>query len=1325
MLCLPAKTTSNKVDWASSLSKYVARAYSKAQAEAHKEQFRRVDELRRQVAAASEARLEERTAADARALYVRYYKLLCSMEQRFEVAELRLTFPWRDAFQSGMRQGEADLRFERAAVLFNVASAVTFEAASQNRRSAEGIRRACKLFQEAAGVLHAVAALVGEAAWGASASVDLAPRTLATLASLMLAQAQRCFYEKAEQDAMSPKLLSKIAAQVALLYAEVLSALRAPPLSKHMGSHDGSWAAICEANHKMFGALAQFHAAAEHASDYQYGHQVARLTHAAALLGDAAKITARASVSAAVKQVYADALARVSFAYEQAKKDNETVYCEPVPPFASLPAVGPRAIVKPTQLPDLDAPASPNPRDDPFVHIVPAGVQHQLARFKDAGKGVADDLCAKMLEAVGAGAERLSALDLPHALQAYEHGDEGKVRLPPDVKEAVGRVHAAGGDQALRVSIEGLEGLKTKCEDHIAEVRAALESEDDHDARLTAAHGETWRLILSSAAATEELKGELRVCEERLAAASGANVKVHTSYSDGKDGLAILEMPLDVLEGEIPHAAGSPIADLACTKELRARLSELDAHHQSRIEVVNDCHVLEGVGRRVRLTRALASPVRGAAVPPVAVGAGVTLSDRAEEGKRGVVVSRVDPGGLAAAAGVCEGEVLLTVGGKECSDHAQAIKLLDAAMPLIVKGQAIELLVENDGSALGEDSLALIHDLVYLPAGAPTDDLLARHLSRYDGVRAQAEAFVATSTALLDAIAKANEAFTQARISEGTSNVRQEYFKSLNKAVATYDKLASQVAEGVAFFNSAVARLSALHDKVGDLVAARLVEREDLQAQIESERAREEARRKDAAAAAAAEAAALAAATVFAPPPAFASVDVASAAAQPPPSSAAPNASSKQLMEMGFSREQAEGALEHAGGSMDAALTLLLSGEAPPPPPPAAGTPAPALAAAPSNTSSLSDKGTPRSQYEATPRPFIRQLSRQGTVSRFEVPTALPPKVQQLVDMGFTKEAAAAALAHTNGAVDEAAARLLSGPPAPAPVPAPAPAPPPPPPPAPAVTVAPAAAAPPQLAVLDGIFGGAGQHSESHSELVGMGFSSASAAEALRRANGVLADAVQILLDTPDLEPAPPPPPVTAPVPVAAPVATPVAAPVAAAPAPPSGAPSAAEVRQLVEMGFPAARAASALQQAGGDAAAALNLLLADADTPAPSAPPPQPPPVTAPPSFNSALNAPPPSAYGGGAPAPFAPPAVGAAPPAGYGAPPPGYVGGYGGAAVPPVAYAPPPVAYAPPPAAGGGMMGFAPPPTVAFVPPGAPGGAAAVPQRPPGVPFYVPPMD
>ena len=249
--------------------------------------------------------------------------------------------------------------------------------------------------------------------------------------------------------------------------------------------------------------------------------------------------------------------------------------------------------------------------------------------------------------------------------------------------------------------------------------------------------------------------------------------------------------------------------------------------------------------------------------------------------------------------------------------------------------------------------------------------------------------------------------------------------------------------------------------------------------------------------------------------------------------------------------------------------------------------------------------------------------------------------------MGFTKEAAAAALAHTNGAVDEAAARLLSAPPAPrARARAGARAP------APAAAAARArgdgcagAAPPPQLAVLDGIFGGAGQHSESHGELVGMGFSSASAAEALRRANGVLADAVQILLDTPDLEPAPPPPPVTAPVPVAAPVATPVAAPVAAAPASERravGSGGASTGRNGIPRRARRVRPAAGRRRRGGGAqppprrrrhAGALG---AHASTAAGDGSP----------SFNSALNAPPPSAYGGGARA-LAPPAVGAAPPA------------------------------------------------------------------------------
>ena len=49
--------------------------------------------------------------------------------------------------------------------------------------------------------------LVGSAAWGGKTTLDMHKGCLDCLRDLMLAQAQRCFYEKAVRDSMSPKLL--------------------------------------------------------------------------------------------------------------------------------------------------------------------------------------------------------------------------------------------------------------------------------------------------------------------------------------------------------------------------------------------------------------------------------------------------------------------------------------------------------------------------------------------------------------------------------------------------------------------------------------------------------------------------------------------------------------------------------------------------------------------------------------------------------------------------------------------------------------------------------------------------------------------------------------------------------------------------------------------------------------------------------------------------------------------------------------------------------------------------------------------------------------
>ena len=119
----------------------------------------------------------------------------------------------------------------------------------------------------------------------------------------------------------------------------------------------------------------------------------------------------------------------------------------------------------------------------------------------------------------------------------------------------------------------------------------------------------------------------------------------------------------------------------------------------------------------------------------------------------------------------------------------------------------------------------------------------------------------------------------------------------------------SQVAEGTAFFNSALERLTAIHERTVDLTTARALEREDLASQLQ------------------AEALAHASAAPPAVPPldslpsfgtAMAMDSGGGGAPMPPPSPVAEEpsvdpASLKSLMEMGFSRDQARAATPRRG----------------------------------------------------------------------------------------------------------------------------------------------------------------------------------------------------------------------------------------------------------------------------------------------------------------------------------------------------------------------------------------------------------------------------
>lgn len=215
MLHLPLKGT-DKVDLAKSLHRFVEVAYSSEQADEHKEVFKEISELREKVRA---VQLKEEDASDSVRLLLRYYRLLCAMRIRFgSVVEEDVAwtpFMWKDANKVSEKASRPELTFEIASVLFNLAGALSFSATLENRGTTSGLRAACASFQSAAGALEALAALVPITAADADMTYDLHPKAVGAWKSIMLAQAQQCFYEKAVLDQVKPSVVAKLSAQVA------------------------------------------------------------------------------------------------------------------------------------------------------------------------------------------------------------------------------------------------------------------------------------------------------------------------------------------------------------------------------------------------------------------------------------------------------------------------------------------------------------------------------------------------------------------------------------------------------------------------------------------------------------------------------------------------------------------------------------------------------------------------------------------------------------------------------------------------------------------------------------------------------------------------------------------------------------------------------------------------------------------------------------------------------------------------------------------------------------------------------------------------------
>ena len=110
-------------------------------------------------------------------------------------------------------------------MLFNIAACCSDIASTQQLDNEDGLKTAAKYYQLAAGAFSFIRdnALT---ATRSDCTSDLYPDTLSVLISIMLAQAQEVFYNKAVKDRMKDLTVSKIAAQCSDYYADAMKAVQ-------------------------------------------------------------------------------------------------------------------------------------------------------------------------------------------------------------------------------------------------------------------------------------------------------------------------------------------------------------------------------------------------------------------------------------------------------------------------------------------------------------------------------------------------------------------------------------------------------------------------------------------------------------------------------------------------------------------------------------------------------------------------------------------------------------------------------------------------------------------------------------------------------------------------------------------------------------------------------------------------------------------------------------------------------------------------------------------------------------------------------------------
>lgn len=508
--------------------------------------------------------------------------------------DINLEFSYAHAFASGPSSLPVTLRsiaFERASILFNLAALYSQLAASEDRSSQDGLKRASAYYQNAAGVLaflsESALPKLGPFVDSENTPSDLTADFVKSLEWLMLAQAQECVWQRAVADHYKNSLIAKLAARVSSLYNTSLLSIRLAAADSR-DALPPSWIPHLETKHYHFNAASQYRKGIDELEASRYGDEIQRLMIAEANAKKAFNIAKRAGVAQAVISDVKSLLDVVQKNLSRAERDNDLIYHQNVPAPSGIPAIQEVSMVQSIIPPGLRDLKSAIGNDSIiFGEMLGWGAREAINIYNDNKGNLLQEKIVEPAQNFNDEADKiLQSLNLPSSLEALER----PIGLPPSLLRKAEEIRLEQGPTKIDVYLDDVQRLSRHVLSILDEAMDILDSEASED---EAARRETPMNRPPSHEANQELVMKQQRYRTILTQAAESDELVRRKWEEWEDQVSELTRDEDELEALVPSSTISMSGKAVSTSQtqihartLRGLLESLDDVRRIRDDLV-------------------------------------------------------------------------------------------------------------------------------------------------------------------------------------------------------------------------------------------------------------------------------------------------------------------------------------------------------------------------------------------------------------------------------------------------------------------------------------------------------------------------------------------------------------------------------------------------------------------------------------------------------------------------------------------------------------------------------------------------------------------